>query len=72
MITVLSMGGQKFSRGGEARTYFLPKKTTKKILFLPKKSKNILFLAGHGPLAGPLFRTFMNKPEQRPPVNNSH
>jgi hypothetical protein len=35
-------GGQKFSRWG-ARTYFLPKKTTEKILFFSKKSKNILF-----------------------------
>jgi hypothetical protein len=33
---------------GGARTYFLPKKATSKILFFPKKSKNILFLAGLG------------------------
>jgi hypothetical protein len=41
-------GRAKIFQGG-ARTYFLPKKTTKKILFTPKKSKNILFLA-HDPI----------------------
>ncbi len=43
---LFSRGGQKLSRGG--RTYFLPKKQRKKILFFPKKSKNILFLASLG------------------------
>jgi hypothetical protein len=45
---LFSRGGQKFSRGGGARTYFLPKKVTKNILFFPKKAKNILFFADLG------------------------
>jgi hypothetical protein len=37
-----------FSGGGGARTYFLSKKTARKILFFPKKPKSTLFLAGLG------------------------
>ncbi len=43
---LFSRGGQNFSRGGQEPTFCL--KTMKKILFFPKKSKNILFLAGFG------------------------
>jgi hypothetical protein len=39
-------GRAKIFQGEGAKTYFLPKKTTKKILFFQKKSKNKLFLAG--------------------------
>ncbi len=40
-----------FQGGGQEPTFC--QKTTKKILFFPKKSKNILFLAGLAPLAPP-------------------
>jgi hypothetical protein len=49
---LFSRGGQAFPGGrGQVPTFCL--KTTKKILFLPKKSKNILFLAGLGPRPPP-------------------
>ncbi len=41
---------QTFFQGGQEPTFCL--KTTKKILFFPKKSKNILFLAGLGRQGG--------------------
>jgi hypothetical protein len=43
---LFSRGGQKFSKGGQEPTFC--QKNNKKYIFFPKKSKNILALAGHG------------------------
>jgi len=43
-------GRAKFSRGGGAKTYYLPKKHLKTYYFPLKKSKNILFSRVKGPL----------------------
>jgi hypothetical protein len=47
-ITFSKQDVAKFSRGGGAKTYYLPKKSLKSILFSFKKVEKYTILAGQG------------------------